>query len=433
MNLPAPAPVFRLLSRTRLHKLARFASAQVLVQVIGFAAGLLLVRCMAQTDYGHYTLAISMVGLAGVVLDLGLATAVLAVGGALPGGSAIGALVADAFALQRRLIAAGALLLLPAFAAMFVAQGLLPGEVVVLSLLVMVCAGLQVGSQIALAVLRLRGDLVLQQQLEIGTNLGKLVLVATAVLVFIDARIALALNAVAAAAMFVLLRGSLARRLGPPQPACGEHRAALRSFVVRQAPNSLYYCASGQVAVWLVGLFGNADRVAEVGALGRLALLFTLVGAVITALAQPFFARARRQRELRAAFVALNGFFATLTALLVGAALLLPGVLLWILGPRYAGLTGELVWMVLASALAAWSGAVYSLGAARGWVVPSALVIPLGIGTLVLAAALLDMSTVAGSFQLNTASAAMATLLTIAFVAWRLRRLGFEERARGLP
>ena len=42
-------------------RLSRFVSAQMLVQVLGFAGGLLLVRSMVQTDYGHYTLAISLV------------------------------------------------------------------------------------------------------------------------------------------------------------------------------------------------------------------------------------------------------------------------------------------------------------------------------------------------------------------------------------
>lgn len=89
--------------------------------------------------------------------------------------------------------------------------------------------------------------------------------------------------------------------------------------------------------------------------------------------------------------------------------------------------------MVLSASLAAWSGAVYSVGAARGWVVPSCLVLPLGIGTLVAAVWLINVSTVIGSFMMNTASAAVATLLVVVFVGGKLRRLTRTDSVGGKP
>jgi hypothetical protein len=73
--------VAALITRRRLLKVGGFASAQLVVQVLGFASGIALVQFMEPTQYGHYTLAVSMVGLASVLLDLGLSTAVLAQGG----------------------------------------------------------------------------------------------------------------------------------------------------------------------------------------------------------------------------------------------------------------------------------------------------------------------------------------------------------------
>lgn len=411
-----------LITRHRLTRLAGFTSVQFAVQVIGFASGIVLVRYMEPAQYGHYTLSISMVGLANVMFDLGLATAVLANGGALHADRGrLGALVGDAWVLQQRLAIVGALLLVPVFAAMFVWQGLAPAEVAVLALLVIGCTAFTVRNAIALSVVRLRGDLALQQWLEVGVNIGKLFMILAATLIFIDARLAVAINLAAAAATFWMLRRYLAVQLGACTRATREHAAALTGFVRRQAPNSLYYCISGQIAIWMVGLFGNADRVGEIGALGRLAVLFTIVGAVVTALVQPYFARAVTRRELVSGFGALNVFFSLLTAGLAVATLTIPGPFLWILGPRYAGLSAELVWMVLAASFSAWSGAVYSVGAARSWVVPATIVIPSGIATLALAAWLLDLSTVAGGFMMNAAVSAMALLVTVGFVTARLR------------
>mgnify|MGYP000691589331 CR=1 FL=1 len=92
--------------------------------------------------------------------------------------------------------------------------------------------------------------------------------------------------------------------------------------------------------------------------------------------------RASSAREMVSAFVALNGFFALLSAVLVAASLVWPHALLWILGKQYSGLVHELPWMVVASSLSAWSTGLYGVGAARGWIVPAVLMIPLGTATV---------------------------------------------------
>lgn len=429
MNSPGAAvvcamdlPPRRLLSRARLGKLARFGSAQVVVQVLGFVAGLVIVRTISQTDYGHYTLALTMIGLASILLDLGVMTAVVAVGGAWHAQPArLRAVLGDARHLQRRLALIG-LVLVPVFAAVLAAQGLEPASVVALTLLIVACTGLQLRNNMALAVVRLRGHLRLQQVLEVGLNLMKLAMVIGATAIFLDAQMALAINLACAAAMFVILRRHLIGDIGPPGPPSGEFAPEIRRMVKLQAPNAIYQCASGQLAVWLIALLGSAENVAEVGALGRLALFFALIGAVVTAIVQPYFARAESHREIVSAFWATNLFFAALTALLVAAAAFYPGALLWILGPKYSGLTVELVWMVLAACFAAWGGTAYSIGAARGWIVPGFVIIPAGVVTLALSAWLLDVSTVAGSFMLNTAAAAVAAVLSVGYVIFCLRR-----------
>lgn len=418
-----------LVTQRRLALLSGVAATQVLVQAIGFAAGIVLVRHMEQAEYGYYTLAISMVGVGNVLMDLGLGTAVLAIGGGLGGERArVAALWGDALVLQRRLAVWVAVLLVPAFALLFRRQDLAWQQVAVLSVLATSCIALNARSQVALSIMRLHGNVMLQQGLEIGVNLCKLMLVLVAVVIYVDAKVAVALNLLAGATLLALLLHHLTHQFGAPA-ASHENVSRLGEFIRRQAPNSIYYCVSGQISLLLIGLLGSADKVAEAGALGRLALFFTLIGAVCTALVQPYFARTSQRRALTTAFVAMNLFFLGLTVTLVGIATLAPGPLLWILGPRYAGLTDELTWMVLAASLAAWSGAAYSVSAARGWVVPSRLVIPMGISTLALCAYLIDMSTVTGAFMMNTAAAAMATVLTIAFGAIQLVRAPLRANA----
>jgi len=417
--------VAALITRRRLLKVGGFASAQLVVQVLGFASGIALVHFMEPTQYGHYTLAVSMVGLASVLLDLGLSTAVLAKGGPLhndPG--ALGGLVADAFVIQRLLMLLGALVLAPVFGAMFIRQGLAWPEMLVLAVLALGCGVFNVRNAVSMSLVRLRGDLAMQQRTDVGVNAVRAVLVVAAGLIFLDARVAVLLNLAAAVAVFVLLKSYLAKHVAPSPVAACTHRAGLWDFIRRQAPNSIYYCVLGQISVWLVGLFGSVERVAEVGALGRLAALFTVIGAVLSAMVLPYFARASSAREMVSAFVALNGFFALLSAVLVAASLVWPHALLWILGKQYSGLVHELPWMVVASALSAWSTGLYGVGAARGWIVPSLLMIPLGIATVAVAAFAFDMSSVSGVFMMNSAVAMVSLVLTFGMVYTHLRALG---------
>jgi O-antigen/teichoic acid export membrane protein len=412
-----------LLSRARLGRLGRFVSAQMLVQVLGFVGGLLLVRSMVQTDYGHYTLAISLVGLFNVLLDLGLSTALLAHGGALHHDrKQLGLLLADAFKVQRWLALVGTAILLPAAAVMFVWQGMSTWEVAALCTLIVVCGLFNVYNALALSVMRLRGDLAAQQRLDVVANAFKLMAFALATVTFLDARVAMAVNALIAMALLLTLRRYLRSQLGARLAGEGQHVPALLSYIRRQAPNTLYYCFSGQVTTWLVAALGTAERVADLGALGRLAALFSVITAVVAAVVQPYFARARTAQELRQGFLALNGFFVAMTATLCTVTLVAPQLLLWVLGPRYAGLTQEVVWMALSASLSAWSGAVYAVGAARNCLVPSWVVIPSGLLVFVLALQWFDVSTVLGNLMLNTSAAGLMLALTLGYVGWRLLR-----------
>ena len=414
----------RLLTRDRFRRVASFTTAQVGVQLLGFGAGIVLVRSMDPTQYGHYTLGTTMVALASVLMDLGVSTAVLARGGALHADRPrLAALVGDAQALLRWMTGLGALALVPAFAVLLARQ--MPGrEAIAIASLAVGGAVLTVFNAVMISTARLRGHAVLQQRLEVLVQGFKLCAIAAATLALIDAQMALGINLLAAGAMFLLLRRYLSSQLAQALPATGAHTAGLLGFVARQAPNSIYYCLSGQITVWLVGLLGNADRVGQLGALGRLGAVFIIIGSLVAAFAQPHVALATTRRALVQAFVSLSAFFALLTFALVAAAEAAPQAMLWILGPRYAGLRVELVWMVLAGSLGAWAAALYSMSAARDWVPPARWMVPSGIAAIALGAHVLDVSTVLGGFMLSTLVAGTSLVVTAAYV---VRRLGLER------
>lgn len=412
-----------LITRARLARLGSVAGTQVAVQAIGFVAGILLVRHMAQAEYGYYTLAISMMSIAIILTDLGLATAMMAIGGAL--GSrrdALGRLFVDADSVHRRLTAISLVVLVPCFAFLLARQQAPYGQVAVLTIVIVLTAVFTARGGMALSVTRVLGHLGVQQRLDLVVNLAKLGVLMGAVFVALDATVACTVNLVAAAVYALVLRRHLKRHLDLPPAPPGEHQPALERHVRRQTPNSIYFVLSSQLALWLIGLFGSADRVAEAGALGRLAALFTVVTAVSATLVLPYFARRENTSELIAGFAGINLFYGALLVVLVATGMVMPQAILWVLGGHYAGLHDELVWMLLASALTAWGGAIYTIGCARGWVLPAWLGISTGVLATGVAAALVDVSTVRGSFMINASTGLVGTVVALGYFSLQLRR-----------
>jgi O-antigen/teichoic acid export membrane protein len=412
-----------LITRQRIKRLTSFASTQLVVQLIGFAAGILLVRYLAQSQYGYYTLAISMVSIAVILSDLGLATATMAIGGRVSAQrSALGHLVADANVMHRHLAWVSLIVVVPCFVVLLWRQQAAPWQVAALTVVMAATAALNVRAGIALSVARLLGHVGLQQKLDLGVNLGKLALLVAASWLTLDATVACLVNLAVAAAYFVVLTRHLDVHVELPAKATAVHTPALRQHLYRQAPNQVYFVLSSQLALWLIGFFGSADRVAEVGALSRLAALFTVIGAVSAALVLPYFARHEGHAELRAGFAGINVFYAALLALLCALAALFPGPILWVLGRNYGALQAELVWMIVASTLAAWGGTLYSIGCARGWVLPIGLTASTGLVATAMAASLVDVSTVRGSFMINTATGLTSMLVAFFYFSWQLKR-----------
>ncbi len=63
--------------------LAKFASAQLVIQVLGFLSGILIVRHLSKPDYAWFTIANSLAATMNMLADVGVSGALMAVGGEL--------------------------------------------------------------------------------------------------------------------------------------------------------------------------------------------------------------------------------------------------------------------------------------------------------------------------------------------------------------
>jgi len=389
------------------HLLSETGAWQAAIAAVGFASGIAVVRLLDMEQYALYTIANSLLGAMIVLGDSGISSGVMSQGGAVwQDKDKLGSVIRTALRLCRLFAIAAAVLAIP------VAVYLLNkhGAPIALSLGIAAVLGpsfvVAVRNNILQIPLRLNQDLRPLQRIQLGANVARLFLLG-GVLSFAPFALAALVAAVAATS---LANAHLVRRAEPysnsAAPADPSVQRAIMQIVWRTLPGSTYYAMLGQVTVWLLSIFGNTDSIAQLGALGRLAMVTSVAAAVTTTLLVPRFARLPNERPLllqRFAFMTLGMLAFCLLG--VGLVALCPRQVLWILGGNYGDLEAELILVALTSATTLLGGLCVSLSFSRG-IVPNPLaLIPYSVATYAFFIAINDVSTLRGVLLMGLGTA----------------------------
>jgi len=359
-----------------------FSLVQGVVQLVGVATGILVVRLLTTEDYGIYTIANSALGALVVLADSGIGTATLGIGGRVWQDPArLGAVINTARGTMRGLRNAISVPVVVAFIWLLSKNGAMPIEVAVLSVLVLAGGAFSLENAIDLTVARLMGNTRLIQAVGFaaaGFRLAAIVALALLGLLAETAMLAIVLGWVVQWwATRRWLRDKVPS-IAPPDPLV---RAELRSVVTTQLPNCLYFVLQGQISVWLLSIFGSVRGVADLGAVTRISVIFTVLLATMQNVVVPRYARCQEPDRLRVLFAQICAGFAALVSIPAALVAIAPEPVLWILGPQYAHLSIELVLAVLSASLGSIVGLSWSLNANKAWFPPSWLWIPLDLGS----------------------------------------------------
>src|SRR5438876_12455030 len=103
-------------------------------------------------------------------------------------------------------------------------------------------------------------------------------------------------------------------------------------LIRRQAANAVFYCFQGQITILLISFFARqSSSVAEVGALGRLAMLFVVLANLLANIFVPAFARCQDRRQFPPLYFELAGGVSLLCIVVIAAAATFPDQLLSVL------------------------------------------------------------------------------------------------------
>lgn len=410
----ASAPVIRrALQRARI--VGNFAFVQAVVQVVGFLSGILLIRYLDQREYAYFTIANTMQGTLNVLADIGISIGVVSIGGRVwQNPNRFGQLVNTALSLRRKLGAVAILIVTPVLYFMLVKNGA-PVSYTLL-LIGAVLAGLAV--QLSLGVLsvvpRLRSDIGKIQTIDLTGALARFLILLALMYLFLNGAVALAVGSAILLLQYWMLRKYVAGVIDLKAPENPEDREAMRGFIRSQAANAVFFCLQGQITIFLISIFGRqVSSIAEVGALGRLAMIFAVLSNLLSNVFTPAFARCQSLRKLGWQYMIIVGGVACFSLAIIAAAAFFPRQFLFVLGGKYAHLERELLLMVAGAVITVMASTLWSLNTAKAWVGGSWLYIPLTLATQLALIPYIDFSTVIGVLTFNLISTIPSLLLNL--------------------
>lgn len=405
-------------------RIGNYALVQAAVQIIAFSSGILLVRWLPQREYAFFTIANAMQAALMLLADIGISVGLISIGGRVwQDRHRFGELINTGLAVRRKLAGVSAIIVAPILYAMLAKNG--ASQFYTLLLIVFVLAGfsIQLSIDVFSVVPRLHSDIRRIQIIDFSSAVVRLLLILGFIYLFATAGVAVAIASASFVLQYFLLRSYAAKVVDLRAHENEEDRREIVRLIKNLAANSLFYCFQGQITVFLISFFGRqAASVAEVGALSRLAMIFTVLMNMLTNIFVPAFARCHDKRELRWLYIAIAGGVVVFSAVVLGGAAFFPEQFLFVLGNRYAHLQRELLLMVGVAVISALAGTLWLLNASKAWISGSWLYIPLTLATQIGLIPFTDFSSVAGVLTFNLISLVPSLLLNLALSYRGFRR-----------
>lgn len=403
-------------------------SAQIIIQAVGFASGILIIRYLPTKEYALYTLSNTMLGTMVILSDGGISTGVMAQGGVVwQDKKKLGAVLSTALNLRKRFSLGSLGVSMPILFYLLVHNGasLVTSFLIVISLIPAFYSSLS--DSLLEIPLKLNQVILPLQKNQVYVGIGRLLLSVITIFIFPFTFVAILVSGIPRILGNISLR-KMTNKLVILSPLPDrEIKSNILKIVKRSMPSSIYYCLSGQITIWIISLFGNVNSIAEIGAMSRLVMPMTLISGLVGILIVPRYAIIKNGQPILFTFFSkiISGIF-LLSFFILGIAYLFSTEILWILGKNYRGLEMQFFLVIIAGCINLITGIVYSLNSCRGWIIKPFLSISISILPIVLGCYFFDISKLTGVLYMNIFSGLTVMSLNILYALYKILSL---ERA----
>ncbi|KAF2328708.1 MATE family efflux transporter [Flavobacterium ginsenosidimutans] len=397
-------------------------SAQIIVQLIGFASGILIIRLLPVQEYAFYTLANTMLGTMTVLADGGIGTGVMAQGGKVwQDRQKMGVALATGLDLRKKFAIGSLAVSVPILFYLLVHNGASWITSILIALALIPAFYAALSDSLLEIVPKLNQTILPLQRNQVEVGVGRLVLLLVTMFIFPFSFVAILAAGISRIWGNVGLRKIVYGMAAQNQEPDPEVSNEILSLVRRILPTSIYYCLSGQITIWLISIFGNTTSLAQLGALGRLSVILTVLSAVISTLIIPRFAKLAQDKYLLLKrFFQIMGLLIGLLSVVIFVVYLFPAPILWLLGDAYKGLPFELLLSIISSCIGLLSGIVFYLYSARGWAMSPVIMIGVNLLTIIVFASLLDLGSLRGVLYFNIGLGLVGLIQTSVFCIYNI-------------
>jgi O-antigen/teichoic acid export membrane protein len=404
--------------------------AQVIVQGTGLVCGIIVIRLLSTQEYAWYTLANTMLGTMTMLADGGISIGVMAEGAKVwQNKEHLGSVLATGMSLKKRFALTTILVAAPLLIYMLLSHG--ANWITT----ILICASLVPAFFAALSdsllevIPKLHQSIHSLQKNQIVVSITRLLLSSLILFVFPFTFLAILANGIPRAYGNIRLRKISNSFINPSPKVDAEIRKNILKIVKRIMPEAIYFSMSGNITIWLIAWMGNTTSIAEMGALGRLAMFLNVFTVIFSTVIIPRFARLGKNKN-----ILLKRFFQTIAIVviicifIIAITKIFPTQILWILGKNYEGLQPSLLLLsIYAACLNLLIGIIFNLYSSRGWIINPIISIAVSISSILAGILLFNISTLYGVLLMNVFIAIVQLILHTTYCTKKILSITTEK------
>jgi hypothetical protein len=352
----------------KARKLLHFAVGQGAVQAFGLLNGFLLLRWLSVEQYAIYTVVNGFSGTVAVLVEMQLATSLMGLLAGRTDPRTVGGYIRSVRHYRNWSLGIATPFICVAFALLAMRQGWSAGLTVILLVLIVGTAFFTSWTNYYSVPFIIRHDMFRLYRVSAGFAALRL---AGSYFLWLGGAIGAVavavLAAFATAATGWVYRKQAARLIEEPEISEQLKNQEVLGFVRPLIPTILFFAFQGQIGVLLIAWFGQAQAIADIGALGRISQIFLMLGAFNSVLLAPYIAKTPRS-ALLSRYLCVILATVVFSVLLILSAFYMPQLYMWLVGPKYAHLASYLWLLLTNSSIGYITGVLWTMTSARKWI-----------------------------------------------------------------
>lgn len=333
--------------------------------------GFLIVRALPQQEYAYYTIANTMLGMMNTLSNCGISTGMYALGAKVwQDKKALGIVLSTSIRFRNKFAILALIICIPVTVYMLYKQNASYAVTAGIILALIPNFKAQLTDNLYEIIPKLHQELTKLQKNQMFVAALRLFFNGAALFLLPFTWVALLANGIPRIVGNIRLREIAKEKAELTAVEDQKTKKELKEILARTLPSSLYFAFSGQISLFILSFVGKTTSVAEWGALGRYAVIFTVLSTFFAMVALPRYARKKPVRkELITTAHQIIGLIFLSGGLVIGGMYIFSDFLLYLLGAEYAGLNKELLIVSVNGFLAIANGTFLALSIRRGWII----------------------------------------------------------------